>query len=210
MTGTLGEPTSTELVDGWIGQHLQAQDRFAHVVQLSETHRAQHGCDVYPSSSGNLLGILAGALRARRILEVGCGLGYGALWLAWGAGPEARVETIEQDETHAAIARALVRDAGYGEQIHLHLGDSRALLPQLAGPYDLVFYDAAIPGPDDLAQFARLVRRDGLLLTSNIFLGLYVPTHPDLPQGAAYRRQAMENGEWSTAFVGMKAISIRR
>jgi predicted O-methyltransferase YrrM len=210
MTNPLAEPTSTEQVDAWIAQHLQTQDRFAHVVQRSEGHRAQHGCDVYPSRSGHLLGILAGALQARRILEVGCGLGYSALWLAWGAGPAARVETIEQDATHAAIARALVRDAGYGEQMQLHVGDYRAVLPQLTGPYDLVFSDAAVPGPDDLTQFARLVRRDGLLLTSNLFLGVYDPQHPDLPAGAVYRRQVLESEEWSTAFVGMKAISLRR
>jgi predicted O-methyltransferase YrrM len=120
------------------------------------------------------------------------------------------VESIEQDRTPAAIARTQFHDHGYGEQIRLHLGDYRALLPQLMGPYDLVFSDAAVPRPEDLTQFARLVRRDGLLLTSNIFLGLYDPHHPDLPHGAAYRRQVLENGEWSTAFVGMKAISVRR
>jgi predicted O-methyltransferase YrrM len=205
-----GEPFTSEMVDDWIAQQLRQQDPFAHVAALSDEHRAQHGCTIYPSGSGNLLGVLAAATRARRLLEVGCGLGYSALWLALGAGPEAVVETIEQDEVHAQIARGLIRDAGFSERIRVHVGDYRTLLSELDAVYDILFYDAAIPAPEDLAQFARLVRQGGILLSSNIFLGVYDPQNPDLLLGAAYRRAALENGDWFTAFIGTKAISVRR
>jgi predicted O-methyltransferase YrrM len=44
--------------------------------------------------NGPLLGVLAAATGAERILELGTGLGYSALWLAEDG---AHVDTIEQD-----------------------------------------------------------------------------------------------------------------
>ncbi len=93
------EPASQAAVADWIRTQTRAHDRYASVYDASEQHRIEHGgeCDVYPSASGPLLGALAAAARAKRILEVGCGLGYSALWLADGAGPDGTVETCEKD-----------------------------------------------------------------------------------------------------------------
>src|SRR6476620_3944834 len=72
-----GEPKSPEQVQQLIEKHARQHDRFAHVAAKYEGHRATHGCyDVYPYPNGALLGTLAPTHRARRILEVGCGLGY--------------------------------------------------------------------------------------------------------------------------------------
>jgi len=49
-----------------------------------------------------ILAVLAATIRAERILEVGCGLGYSALCLAHGSG--ALVETIDRDPEHVRLA----------------------------------------------------------------------------------------------------------
>ena len=78
------EPKSPEQVQQWIEKHARQHDRFAHVAAKYDGHRVAHGCyDVYPYPNGALLGTLAATHRARRILEVGCGLGYSALWFAY-------------------------------------------------------------------------------------------------------------------------------
>src|SRR6266508_1854675 len=145
MSSSVEEPTSAAAISAWIDEQMQTHDPFGSVVRRSEQHRIEHGCDVYPSNSGNLLGVLAAATRAQRILEVGCGLGYSALWLAYGSGASGLVETIEHDATHAALARAIVRDQGYEGRIIVLEGSYAAILPTLTGPYDLLFYDAFIP-----------------------------------------------------------------
>ena len=82
------EPKSPEQGQQWVGKHAREHDRFAHVAAKYDGHRATHGCyDVYPYPNGSLLGTLAATHRGGRILEVGCGLGYSALWFAYGAGP---------------------------------------------------------------------------------------------------------------------------
>src|SRR6266702_1326754 len=102
---SLNEPKSAAAVKRWIDRHTRSSDRFAHIADKYEPHRKQHGCyDVYPFSNGPLLGALAAAAKPRRLLEVGCGLGYSGLWLAYGAGSRASLETIEKSKEHAKIS----------------------------------------------------------------------------------------------------------
>jgi predicted O-methyltransferase YrrM len=206
------EPTNAEAVRAWIAEH--AHDRFADVRRASEEHRAAHGpgCSVYPTASGPLLGVLAAAVGARRILELGCGLGYSALCLAAGAGRDATVETIEHDPTHAALAREHVAANEPNGRIAVLEGRGAEILPTLAAPYDLVFCDG---DPDefavDLPQFERLLESGGLLVSANLFLGQYVPDLPSLPQAAEYRRSLLDATRWTTAFVpGGMAVSVKK
>src|SRR5262249_57377014 len=62
-------------------------------------HRARHGCGAYPSEDGAILGVIAAAVAAKRVLELGCALGYTALWFAHGA-EGASIDTIEFDPAH--------------------------------------------------------------------------------------------------------------
>src|SRR5437762_11795247 len=85
MTTPLNEPTTADAVAQWIEQNTRSSDRFGYVAASYEQHRLDHGCfDVYPYPNCPLLGTLAASSPARRLLEVGCGLGYGGLWLAYG------------------------------------------------------------------------------------------------------------------------------
>src|SRR2546426_12767155 len=98
---SLNEPKSAAAVKRWIEKHTRSSDRFAYVADKYEPHRREHGCyDVYPSSNGPLLGALAAAARPKRLLELGCGLGYSSLWLAYGGGPRAYVEKNWASKEH--------------------------------------------------------------------------------------------------------------
>src|SRR5262245_27724218 len=136
------EPKSAPAVKRWIEKHTRSSDRFAYVADKYELHRKEHGCyDVYPSSNGPLLGALAAAAKAKRLLEVGCGLGYSSLWLAYGAGSRGYVETIEASKEHAKIARDHFKAEGLERRIHVLIGEAAGVLPALKGPYDLIYFD---------------------------------------------------------------------
>jgi predicted O-methyltransferase YrrM len=202
------EPSSEREARDWISGQLRESDRFREIALATERHRVQHGCSAYASADGPLLGFLGRALDARRILEIGTALGYSAAWLAHGA-PSARVDTIEADESHAKAAEAELRRAGVADRVRIHGGRSPDALAQLEGGYDLVFYDADVPTPSELAVFRALLRRGGVLVTSNLFLGQYDPDLPSLAQGAQYRRELFDAEQWLTAFAGLKALSVR-
>jgi predicted O-methyltransferase YrrM len=213
MARLSSEPDSPEAIAAWIQERTREHDRFRHVYDASERHREQHGpeCTVYPSGSGPVLGALAAATAAKRILELGCGLGYSALWLAYGSSPGGQVETIEHDAAHAGLARQNFVQEGYGERITVLQGRAVDLLPTLTGQYDLIFCDS---DPDEydayLEHFMQLLRAGGLLITSNLFLGRYSLDIPGLDQAAAYRERILADERLLTAFMAEgKALSVR-
>jgi predicted O-methyltransferase YrrM len=145
------------------------------------------------------------------MLEVGCGLGYSALWLAWGSAPDGRVETIEKDEEHARLARAHFEEAHVGHRIEVLLGPAQQVLPSLSGPYDFIFVDSDWTGyPALLPYFVRLLRPGGLLVSSNLWPATYAPGLNGLPEVAEYRRQLMEEPALFTTFLTCgPALSVK-
>jgi predicted O-methyltransferase YrrM len=109
----VSEPTSPEAVATWIEAVQRERDPFERVRLASHEHRGHHGpgCSVYPTSSGPLLSVLAAAIKAERILELGCGLGYSALCLAHDC--HGLVETIERDPDHVRLAETEIEREGY-------------------------------------------------------------------------------------------------
>jgi predicted O-methyltransferase YrrM len=178
-----------------------AGDLFAEIRAQTQTHRARHGCGAYSYSEGPLLGVIAGAVGARRIVELGCALGYTALWLAHGA-PEARVDTVERDPEHVRLARANFAAARCGDRITVHEGDFETVLPHFAPPYDLGFFDGFAPTLAHLTEFRRLLRPRGVLVSTNL----------DVGRGDAYRAALADPAQFLTSFAaegGRTAISIK-
>jgi predicted O-methyltransferase YrrM len=204
------EPTSAESVAEWIQTAQRQGDPFEHVRLASHEHRESHGagCSVYPTSSGPLLSVLAAAVAAERILEVGCGLGYSALCLAHGTGGV--VETIERDAEHVALAEETVTREGFGGRIRILRGRGADVLPGLEEPYDLIFSDGDPQEmPVDLEHFLRLLRRGGLLVSANLFLAQFVPHLPEIEQLAEYRQRLLDDGRLLTVMVpGGLALSL--
>src|SRR5256712_1176218 len=132
------EPKTAAAVKRWVEKHTRSSDRFQYLADKYEAHRKEHGCfDVYPFSNGLLLAALAAAAKPKRLLEVGCGLGYSGLWLAYGAGPRGYLETIEASKEHAKIARDHHKAEGLEKRIQVFVGEATRVLPALKGGYDL-------------------------------------------------------------------------
>ncbi len=66
---------------------------------------------------------------ARKVIEVGCGLGYSSLWLAHAA-PDARVTTVERRPEHAHLARENFQQQGFADRITIIEGDESEVLRQ--------------------------------------------------------------------------------
>ena len=166
---------------------------------------------MYPFSNGPLLGALAAAVKPRRLLELGCGLGYSGLWLAHGAGPGGHLETVEASREHAGIARGHFKAAGLEKRIHVLAGAANHVLPALKGRYDLIYFDI---GPAEslmaLEQSERLIRKGGLLISANLFLGQFAPNIPGLEKAAEYRLRILDARRWLTGYMADgTSISVR-
>jgi predicted O-methyltransferase YrrM len=98
---------------------------------------------------GALLGLVARAARAQRILEIGTLGGYSTIFLARAVPPGGRVVTLEVDPTHAAVARTNIADAALSDRVEILEGDAQQTLADLLRdgiqPFDFVFIDADKP-----------------------------------------------------------------
>jgi predicted O-methyltransferase YrrM len=124
-------------------------------------------------NQGMLLQILARAVGARMILEIGTLGGYSTIWLARGLVPGGRLVSLEADPTHAEIARANLDRAGLAGVVEVRVGKALETLPRLAaegaGPFDLVFVDADKPNNAAYFDWAlRLARPGSLIVVDNV------------------------------------------
>jgi predicted O-methyltransferase YrrM len=128
------------------------------------------------AAQGRLLTILARLVSARAILEFGTLGGYSTILLARGLEPGGRIYTLEVDPEHAAVARASIERAGFGDVVDLRVGPALESLPGLeadgAGPFDLVFVDADKPNtPAYVAWALDRTRPGGLIVADNVVRG---------------------------------------
>ena len=124
-------------------------------------------------TQGKLLWVLARALRAGAILEIGTLGGYSAIWLARALPEGGRLVTLEVDPRRAEIARANLARAGLSAVVEVRVGRAQETLPQLAAerrsPFDLIFIDADKPSnPEYLAWALRLARDGSLIVVDNV------------------------------------------
>jgi len=122
---------------------------------------------------GKFLSLLAGAIQARRILEIGTLGGFSTIWLARGAGPQGRVVTLEYEPKHAEVARANLERAGVGDRVEIKVGAALETLPTLPtvtdGPFDLVFIDADKDNYVAYLEWAiRLARPGAVIVADNV------------------------------------------
>lgn len=124
------------------------------------------------ATEGKLLQILALAIGAKRILEVGTLGGYSGIHLARALPEDGKLITLEIDPHHADVARRNFERAGIGHRVEIRVGPASETLRQLAAAgeplFDLIFIDADKGGyVEYLRQSLPLLREGGLLLGDN-------------------------------------------
>lgn len=119
---------------------------------------------------GKFLSLLASAIKARTILEIGTLGGFSTIWLARGAGPDGRVVTLEYERKHAEVARANLDHAGVGDRVEVIVGAALETLPTVTGgPFDLVFIDADKENYAAYLEWAvRLARPGSVIVLDNV------------------------------------------
>jgi caffeoyl-CoA O-methyltransferase len=141
------------------------------ILREMEERAARENIPISDPEVGKLLGILARATGARRILEIGAAIGYGAIWLARGA-PEARIYSVDIDPERLAAARGYLERAGAADRVELIEGAALEVIHRLDGPFDLVYVDAV---KTEYRKYLDLVlpklRVGGVIVCDNLLWG---------------------------------------
>ena len=129
-----------------------------------------YGVEPIDPPRGRLLELAARIRSAKRILEIGPGVGYSALWFFQGTTRDCRLEVIEVNRQVAAEFEKTMKRAGCRGNITIHHGEALEVLPKLKGHFDIVFIDANKDEyPDYLRHSMRLTRVGSIILADNLF-----------------------------------------
>ena len=145
------------------------------------------------AQQGKFLSLLAGAIKARSVLEIGTLGGFSTIWLARGVGPDGRVLTLEYEPKHAEVARANIDRAGVGDRVEVLVGPALETLPTVTeGPFDLVFIDADKQNNAGYLEWAlRLTHPGSVIVVDNVIReGAILLSDPDDVVGGT--RRALE------------------
>jgi predicted O-methyltransferase YrrM len=124
-------------------------------------------------NQGKLLYLLAKAIGASSILEVGTLAGYSTIWLARALPPDGRLITLEAAPEHAAVARENIAGAGLADRVDVIVGPALETLPTLRDRrFDFVFIDADKPNNPHYVEHAIAMANSGaLIVVDNVVRG---------------------------------------
>jgi predicted O-methyltransferase YrrM len=173
---------------------------------LEEIPRKQGWKANVPATDGRMLRLLAEAIGAKTVVEIGTSNGLSGIWMGLALRKTGgKLITHEYNPQTAALARENFAQAGLSDIVTVVEGDAHQTVSQLKGPVDMVFIDADKSGyADYLQKLLPLVRPGGLIAAHNM-----VPRMAD----PDFVKAITTNGELETLFYmsgGGLAITLKK
>ena len=157
------------IIDPNIQSYIASLDTEADpVLSAMEALAERKRFPIVGHQSGSLLAMLARCIGARRVLELGSGYGYSAVWFARAIPDDGTVTCTDLSRDNRELAIGYFRTAGLEKKIEFVVGDALAIARELQGPFDVVFNDIDkefYPASIDVAL--TLLRPGGLFITDN-------------------------------------------
>ncbi|MEW6660554.1 MAG: O-methyltransferase [Thermodesulfobacteriota bacterium] len=142
--------------------------RDALLLELEE-EAARESIPIVGPVVGEFLYILARAMGARNILELGTASGYSAIYLARALPDGGKVITLELNPAMASRGRANFLRAGLAERVEVREGQALELMAAMTTTFDLIFLDIDKESyAPALPHCLRLLKVGGLLIADNV------------------------------------------
>ena len=134
-----------------------------------EKYSKETNVPIIRPSMQSFLKLLLAMTQPKKILEVGCAIGFSALLMSEYGPEDCHITTIEKYEKRIPLAKENFAKAGKEDKITLLEGDAVEILSQLEGTYDFIFMDAA-KGQyiNFFPDIMRLLADGGVLVSDNV------------------------------------------
>ncbi|MDQ4120245.1 MAG: O-methyltransferase [Acidobacteriota bacterium] len=144
-------------------------DILAEMEQLA----AKQNIPISDKETALFLEITASAIKAKKCLEIGMAIGYGAFFLLRGMPENGIVTTIEPSDERINQAEDFLTRAGLRERIEIKRGTALEILPELSPEtYDLIYLDAVKEEYSEyLEKSLPLLKTGGVILADNVLWG---------------------------------------
>lgn len=158
--------TTWEFSEAWAGEDDVALEARGRAAEL--------GCTPIGPGGAATLRVLAAALGARAVVEVGTGTGVSGLALLSGMRPDGILTTVDIEPEHQRAAKEAFAAAGVaGNRARVIAGRALDVLPRLAdGGYDLVSCSGRAGDYSAyLSEALRLLRPGGMVVFDSVLAG---------------------------------------
>jgi predicted O-methyltransferase YrrM len=194
-----------------------AIDRYLHdlaspedpILREMELLGAERSFPIVGPQVGQLLLVLARAVSARRVIELGSGFGYSAYWFAMAVGEDGEVILTDKSAERAAEARAFLERGRLADRVRIEVGDGLEIIDSIGGDFDIVFNDIDKERyPLVLDKAAAALRPGGLLISDNMLWFGSVLDDPPVDESAAgvreLTRKLFESDDFRTVLIPIR------
>lgn len=151
--------------------HSLGKDRSALLEEMRLFAEAEH-VPVIRREMESLMEVLLEMKRPERILEIGTGIAFSAIFMAQSCPDIREIVTIENDPERIRLAASYIRRYEEGTdqaKISLVEADAAEAIRAMEGTFDLIFLDGPKGQyPVMLPELLRLLKNGGILLSDNV------------------------------------------
>ncbi len=151
--------------------HARLSEHGDPVLLRMEEEAREDRFPIIGPAAGKFCYLMARAIGARKIFEMGSGYGYSTLWFARAVRENGggTVHHTVWDEGLNRRARANVEEAGYTDLVRFHLGEAVLTLRDTDDTFDIIFNDIDKDGyPASLSVMKAKLRVGGMILIDNM------------------------------------------
>jgi predicted O-methyltransferase YrrM len=160
----------SNIVDNLVEQYIRKTlIKNKGLLEELENYASENNVPIVHKEVAELLKVMLKIQRPKRILEVGCAIGYSSILFAKALEGNCEIITVERNEDMIKAAKENIKKAGFENVITILEGDAVEKLKEVEGPFDMIFLDAA---KGQYKLFYDMVidklKIDGVLISDNI------------------------------------------
>lgn len=199
------------VTDDYINNFLRMiQPHYDGVLGMIEREAREADVPIIPHETARLLSVLLTMKKPKNILEVGTAVGFSAGLMTRYLEEGGKVTTIDRFEVMLKDARANIKRMGLEDKIEIIEGDAADVLPELTGPYDVIFLDAAKGQYSAfMPHCIRLLPVGGLLLVDDVLQGgTIAKTRFSVPRRQRTIHKRLRNFLWDISHTDVLTSAI--
>ena len=152
----------------YLREKITHNDEFLHWL---EDYAEKNSVPIVEPETARFLSVACRMTRSKKILEVGCAIGYSAILMAQATPDDCKITTLECNAEMVVLARENIKNAGYSEKISVIEADAKDYLSYIDDDevFDVIFLD----GPKAhyiymLDECVRLLKKGGVIISDNV------------------------------------------
>ena len=160
------------IVPPYITEYLRTKTVHENVfLRELEEYAEKNSVPIVEPETARFLSVMTQIIRPKRILEIGCAIGYSSILMSEALCENGKITTLEYNPEMVITARKNIELAGASDKIEVVEADAKEYLSQIKedGGFDLIFLD----GPKAhyiymLDDCVRLLRSGGIMIADNV------------------------------------------